>query len=164
MIVIASTLGGDIMDDAEKKRLWHEYAKEREAFEDDYNIFSGITTDFQEQLRILMKKKNKTAEKVAEKVGISPKTLSQYRNGRYAPSMQTLMSICMVLELDIKQSTALLTSLGFCFLGTSKEHYAYLYLLDKYRKASLEKCNEVLTGLGVDYRHQLHPRKTKKAE
>lgn len=153
-----------MMDNAEKKRLWNEYTAERKQFEADYNLFSGITTDFQEQLNRLIKAKKKTGEEVAAKVGISAKTLSHYRHGRYAPSMQTLMSICMVLGLDIKQSTALLTSLGFCFLGTSREHYAYLYLLDKYRGASLEKCNEVLTGLEIDYRYQLHPRKVKKEE
>ena len=141
------------------EKLWKAYTKARIEFEHDYNLFSGITTDFQQQLSFLLKMKKTTAEKVAGEIGIEAKTLSRYRHGRNAPSMQVLIAICMVLNLDIKQSTVLLTSLGFCFLGTSKEHYAYMRLIENHRGASIVECNKILTGLHIDKKYHLYPRK-----
>lgn len=155
------------LEDSEKKEikaLWTQYTTARMEFERDYSLFSDMTTDFQQQLRILLKAKGKTALEIAEEVGISPKTLSRYNHGAHAPSMPTLIAICMALGLDIKQSTALLTTLGFCFLGTSREHYAYMRLIEQHRGASIEECNRILTGLHIDKKYQLYPRKAKQEE
>ena len=169
------------------RELREKYEQARKAFEEDYNIFSGQVTDFQKQIKYLMKKKNKireeklladgtdpdnlsdndrrkygielTVENIAYEVGIGVRTLSSYNNGHRAPSMNTLIAICIVMRLDIKQATALLASLGVCFSGCSKEHYAYMYLLENHRGKTIKECNEILLGLGVDKQYLLHPRK-----
>lgn len=171
----------------EIKVLWEKYADARATFEANYNLFAGMTTSFQQQLNYLIKAKNRTQTVVARAVGIDARTLRGYSAGRSAPSMPTLISICIVLDLDVKQAAALLTSLGYCFLGTSKEHYAYLYLIEwnhnnwvqqpdtlkkktlKERKVpeaeveelktKLKKCNEILTGFHIEERFHLKPRK-----
>lgn len=105
-----------------------------------------------------------TVENIAAEVGIEPETLSHYNNGHRAPSMNTLMAICIVMRLDIKQTTALLASLGFCFLGCSREHYAYMYLLENHRGKTIQECNEILLGLKIDKKHLLLPRKKRGKE
>lgn len=178
------------------RELREKYEQARKAFEEDYNIFSGQVTTFQEQIKYLMKKKNEirkeklradgkvskdlqnpdflsdddrrkygielTENNIAKEVGIEERTLSSYSNGHRAPSMNTLIAICIVMRLDIKQATALLASLGVCFSGCSKEHYAYMYLLENHRGKTIKECNEILLGLGVDKQYLLHPRKKAK--
>lgn len=141
--------------------IWQEYAEARKAFESDFDIFSQEAMDFQQKLTRLIKAKNTTAAKIAEEVGIQEKTLSGYRHGKKCPSMPVLIGICMALELDIKQSMELLASLGFCFLGCRREHYAYVYLITEHRGASIAECNEILAGLNIEPRYFLKPRNKK---
>lgn len=155
------------MNKEEIKSLWEKYADARKKFEEDYNLYSGQVTDFQEQLRYLIDEKNKatkgdkkiTYASLAKEIGISKDTLTRYNSGHYAPSINTLMMICMVLKLDLKQAAALLESLGFTFMGTRREHYAYMYLLEHHRGAPIKECNDILAGLHIDERYQLRPRK-----
>lgn len=152
---------------AELKELWRKYEKARKEFEKEFNIFSGQVTTFQEQLQYLITVKNDldgtdwTKTSLAREAGISPKTIVRYTSGHFAPSMSTLMSICIILQLDIPQATALLTSLGFCFLGTRREHYAYMYLLQNCKGKSIDECNEILTGLHIDPKYHLTSKKLK---
>ena len=151
----------------EMEKLWRDYVEARNKFEQDYNIFSGQVTSFQEQLDYLIDAYNinhsdkMSKATIARAIGISEQTLSLYSSGHHAPSMNTLIAICIVLKLDIKQASALLTSLGFCFLGTRREHYAYMYLLENCRGKSIEDCNKILTGLYIEEKYQLYPRKKK---
>ena len=158
----ASIIG--TVEEKSARELWDKYAEARAEFEKEYNIFSGQTTDFQEQLRYLIDAKNATEnstitfESLAADIGISVKTLSRYNNGHYAPSINVLVMICISLKLDLKQSTALATSLGICFQGTNRAHYAYMYLLEKHRGETIAECNKILTGLHISKRDQLYPR------
>lgn len=137
-------------------KLRETYKKERENFQAEYDLYSKTEMDFQKKLTIILEQREKTAEELAEDVGIEPETLSRYRNGN-GPSFEVLVAICIALELDIKQSAALFSSLGYSFLGTSKEHYAYAYLIEKHSGEKISKCNEILTGLGIDIDDQLYP-------
>lgn len=137
-------------------KLQRQYKAEREAFLDDYRLYSEMEMEFQEKLAIILEKKKITADKLAERVGIASETLSRYRSGN-GPSFEVLVAICVALGLDIKQSTALFSSLGYSFLGTSKEHYAYAYLIENHSGKTAGQCNEVLTGLGISVDYHLYP-------
>ena len=137
--------------------LKEKYKEECKSFLDDYDTYKESVLDFQKKLSVFMKKAKKTAHNIAEEVGIQPETLSRYRTGVKAPGIETLVAICVALHLDIKQSQELFNSLGYSFLGTSKEHYAYIYLIEKHRGKSVSQCNEILTGLGIDIDFQLYP-------
>jgi len=144
---------------AEKKRideLCEKYEIERKAFQSDYNLYAEMEMDFQEKLTVILEKKDKTAECLAGQVGIAPETLSRYKSGN-GPSFEVLVAICIVLKLDIKQSAALFSSLGYSFLGTSKEHYAYAYLIENYSGKTINECNEILTGLKIGVDYHLYP-------
>jgi transcriptional regulator with XRE-family HTH domain len=52
-------------------------------------------------LRLFREKINKNQGEVAHKAGISTSMLSQIERGAAAPSVDTLVAVCMVLELDV---------------------------------------------------------------
>lgn len=149
----------EVFTEAEMKRLWEKYSDERQKFEYRYNLFSGMTTNFKEQLGLAMKVNGVTFEELAEKIGVSAKTVRRYNDGHNAPSMQMLVAICIALHLDTKQSTSLLATLGRCFQGTRKEDYAYMYLIEQHSGKSIDECNKILVDLNIDKKHRLYPRK-----
>lgn len=148
----------EIFTQEEMEKRWKRYSKARQDFEHRYNLFSGMTTDFREQLSLVMKVEDVTFEELAEKIGVSSKTISRYNSGHNAPSMQMLVAICIALHLDTKQSTALLASLGRCFQSTRKEDYAYMYLIENHSGKSIEECNCILSDLGISKSFWLYPR------
>lgn len=154
----------EVFTQAEMKKLWERYSAERQDFEYRYNLFSGMTTNFKEQLELVMEVNGVTVEKLAEMIGASTRTVSRYSEGHNAPSMQMFVAICIALRLDTKQSTSLLATLGRCFQGTRKEDYAYMYLIEHYSGKSIDECNKFLADLGIDKKHRLYPRTKKSAE
>lgn len=147
-----------IYTEAEMKKRWERYSAERQEFEYKYNLFTGMTTSFQEQLKLAMDVKDMTYEKLADKIGVSVRTITRYKDGHNAPSIQMLVAICIVLNLDTKQATALLSSLGRCFLGTKKEDYAYMYLIENHSGKTIDECNEILADLNISKKYRLYPR------
>lgn len=135
------------------------YEKDQNQFEADYKTTSSITSSFQEILKKLMDQKHMTIEQLAEQVGLNPRTIGRYREGTYAPGLQVVIAICMVLNLDIKQSYELMGGLGLSLFGSRKEHCAYLYLLQNYRGASISRCNSILRSLGISEAYLLYSRK-----
>lgn len=139
------------------RTLQEKYKEEYKLFQTDYDTYKDTVFDFQKKLTVFMKKAKKTAEQIADEVKIAHETLSRYRTAEKVPGIETLVAICVALHLDIKQSQELFNSLGYSFLGTSKEHYAYIYLIQNHRGKSVCECNEILTGLGIDVKYQLYP-------
>lgn len=136
--------------------LRKKYEDERKAFQTDYDLYGKTEIDFQEKLAIILGEKKVTAEDLAEQVGVAPETLSRYRSGN-GPSFEVLVAMCVALGLSIKQSAGLFSSLGYSFLGVSKEHYAYAYLIENYKGKTASECNEILTGLGISVDCHLYP-------
>lgn len=136
-----------------------EYEKGREQFEADYKTTCGITMSFIDILKKLMTDTGSTVDLLAEKTGLNPRTIKRYRAGTYAPGLQVAIAFCMVLNLDLRQSYELIRGLGLSLFGSRREHYAYLYLLQNYRGASIQKCNEILRSLGIDEAYLLYSRK-----
>lgn len=161
MSVIIPKETKEIFTEAEMKKRWERYSAERQEFEYKYNLFTGMTTNFQEQLKLAMKVRGVTYQDLAEEIGISVRTITRYNDGHNAPSMQMLIAVCIALHLDTKQATALLSSLGRCFLGTKKEDYAYMYLIEKHSGKSIDECNKILADLGIEKKHRLYPRSRK---
>ena len=153
------------IDPKKREELLLKHKAEREAFDKDFETYSKIERNFQEKLRILMEERNITMLQLAEEIRVSPKTLSRYVNIHSSPSKEVLAAICIALKLDVRQSTALASSLSASFSGTDRTDYAYLYLIENYRnnpEATVDYCNEVLAGLGIDDRNLLGSRMKKK--
>lgn len=143
--------------------LREKYENDREVFKADYKLYAETEIDFQERLSNIIKEKKKTSkgvpitqEYIAEQVGISPTTLSNYKKNK-GPSFNVLVAICIAMELDMKQSASLFSSLGYSFLGTSREQYAYAYLIENHRGKTVAECNNILVALDIGVEYLLYP-------
>lgn len=67
----------------------------------------------------------------------------------YKPTLKTLVSICVGLQLPFKTSEELLR-LGGYVLNTSLEHQAYQCILTEFQGCTIYECNDVLAELDVD--------------
>ncbi len=135
------------------------YAADQKRFEEDYAVTSAITSTFQTLLKELMSLKGMTIEQLADEVGINARTIGRYREGTYAPGLQVAVAICMALKLDVRQATELVTRLGLSLLGTRRESYAYLYVLQHYQGVKISEANLILRCLGVGEAYLLYSRK-----
>lgn len=85
----------------------------------------------------------------AEKTGLSIRTYNRImKNDLSNPTLQTVMAICIGLQLRPELSERLLEKAGFR-LNTSFLHLAYRKLLTTYIGHSIEACNELLVALGL---------------
>jgi transcriptional regulator with XRE-family HTH domain len=55
------------------------------------------------RIKELMQEKKWSREKLAEAVGVSVTTISNINSGQYSPSLDTLMKIAEVLEVDVRE-------------------------------------------------------------
>ena len=67
-----------------------------------YNDPKSIQEFIQQKLGETRKNKAITQDELASFIGISPKTLSDIENNRRGISIKTLIKICGVLKIDIK--------------------------------------------------------------
>lgn len=56
-----------------------------------------------QKLRELRKAKKYTLVQVAERLGVTHKTLANYETGNHKPSHTTLLKLCMIYNYDIGQ-------------------------------------------------------------
>ena len=80
-------------------------------------------------------------------------------NNEYVPSLETVITLCMVYNLDIQMAETLLMTLGVTFKKTDKKHNAYSLLLTKHRGKNIYECNEILEQLGVERKDWLGRKK-----
>lgn len=64
-------------------------------FKDNEKIYLG------QAIRNKRLEKRATQEEIAKQIGLSRNYLSDIENGRYMPSVETLIKIASVLELDL---------------------------------------------------------------
>ena len=101
-------------------------------------------------LKGLMEKQRVTVETLAERCGISPKTIQRLRNDEECKTtLETLVALCVGLKLEPPASYDLIGKSRFSFIASEK-HMAYRFLLDGYYTHTLPECNELLAGLGID--------------
>jgi len=101
-------------------------------------------------LKGLMERQRVTVETLAERCGISPKTIQRLRNDEECKTtLETLVALCVGLKLEPPASYDLIGKSRFSFIASEK-HMAYRFLLDGYYTHTLPECNELLAGLGID--------------
>ena len=93
----------------------------------------------------------------AEVTGLGPSTYDRIKSKStfYVPSLTTFMTLCKVYDLNSSLAKVLRSSYGYDFNPNSREHQAYIYLLDNCRGASLSYCNSVLKSLGIEKKYYL---------
>ena len=86
-----------------------------------------------------------------EKTLLSGKTFSRIKSGNlHKPTLDTVMAICIGLDLGVIYGDPLLRSAGYVLSGTvSPMHIAYYAMLTTFRGFTIFECNEILAALGV---------------
>lgn len=141
-------------------------------FQFDYEYTSRHTKSFSAIMKEIIEKEKATyfnakGEKIhdqisdrntfAEATGLGPSTYDRIKSGsdNYVPSLKTLMTLCMVYQLNMTMVRELRRSYGYDFNAKDRTHQAYIYLLVCCRGKSLNYCNQVLRALGVEEKYYL---------
>lgn len=113
----------------EDSMLWGEY-------------FYGMSDDFQEAIRDIMKKKGITQESLAFELGVDRKVLYSFLNSR-EPSLEHLVGVCVALKLPYFVSMKLIQNAGSS-LRRSELHHLYRQFLMQADRLTVERCNDIL--------------------
>lgn len=99
--------------------------------------------DLSEMIKKLMKDNGIKEEDLAARSGLSEKTIQRLRNQKIVPTIETMVQLCIGLQLDPILSECLMQAAGVQFMD-SDLHRAYKVLLDTYYPYSVEYCNSLL--------------------
>ncbi len=104
---------------------------------------------FSELLKKYMKEKSITVAKLAERAGVSDKTIQRMRNrDDYKPKPMTLVVICVGLQLSPLKSEQLFQICGYQF-SNSEEDRAYSFVINNLYYYSIPAINKFLTKYGI---------------
>lgn len=124
-------------------------SNEQKEFEKYYNLASNHNITFGQHMQKLLQECNITDKfDFQERTKLSPHFYLDIQKDNYVPSMKTLVSICIGLELDIGMANILLASLARSFKIESRRDYAYQYVIQYHSGLGIETANGVLRELG----------------
>lgn len=122
----------------------------KEQFEESYYILCSINETFDVKMEKIFKLKKINAAIFVERTGLLRQYYSHFRAKKYIPRMDTFISMCMGLNLDLPTAESLLDSLRLGFEKTNRIHCAYMFLLTHYQGLCIDSCNEILCSLGIN--------------
>lgn len=143
---------------------YDEWEKIVKQFERDFANSTKYNKSFTEMIGEVLE--GETYMSFAEKTKLCANQLYRLRkrvDEKDPPQRNTLISVCVAYDLDLMMTLALLNSLGLDFNRFNKRDYAYTFLLTRCRGKSIDECNEILKGLGIEKRYWLgaYARKTR---
>ncbi|WP_307973646.1 helix-turn-helix transcriptional regulator [uncultured Megasphaera sp.] len=110
-------------------------------------MMNELPRNYPDALVWLMKQKNITVEQLAEKAMVDSKTISRMRTkADYKPTLETVVAICIALQLDSDVSFELLKMAGRHLDCCSSERDCMLRCLLKQGCSSVQECNEILSS------------------
>jgi len=141
-----------------------------EKFTKNYEIQCEAFPPYHETIKLLMKKKKITNQKLAEISGLAPRTITAFRTGEwknnkgevcknYRPKYNDMVAFCIACDIDLDTAAQLLNSAGLTFSKTNLIHKAYCFVLAKCEGRTIEECNDVLRQLNVEEKYLLRENK-----
>lgn len=125
-------------------------------FEEIYAVSTAVQKPFGDAVLEVMRIKGlKGAEAFSEKTGLNRNIYYTMQKADCNIELNLVISICIGFELDTVSTQLLLQSAGLGFNLNNKIHRAYLYIVEYYKDATLEVCNEILECLGIPKSKQL---------
>ncbi len=86
-----------------------------------------------------------SVEKLAERAGISSKTIQRIRSEfDYKPQLGTVISICVGLQLPPPLGEDLVVKSGYAFMPGNQKHILYQWILSGMYLKSIDECNELM--------------------
>lgn len=107
------------------------------------DLAKKLPRDLAGMLKELMKDKGVKEEDLAARSGLSEKTIQRLRHQKIAPTVETMVQLCIGLQLDPILSEYLMQAAGVHFMETDL-HRAYKVLLNSFYLYSVEYCNSLL--------------------
>ncbi len=107
-----------------------------------------LPNDFGKALKKLMKCKKITNEELAERIQMSPETISKYRNNKMKPTLGAVIALCVGLDLPLCFSECLVALSGKTLRSNKDEEVCYQYFLAYSRQWTVPLCNETLVKNG----------------
>ena len=109
------------------------------------NIARKLPTTFADTLIAHMERLKCSVEVLADRALIAAKTIQRMRNDiKYQSKIETVVAVCIGLQLHPILSVDLLTKAGFVLKSYEPEHIIYHLLLNTKYKSSIYECNEIL--------------------
>ena len=128
-----------------------EFVKQFIQYYEDMLILEGGSEPpetFSSLLKFYMKKKGVTEEELAERTGISVRTIQRMRNEEIHYRLTQVVAICIALHLDPIVSNKMVMLSGNIFQNT-KQDQMYKHLLDVAYEESVMDCNMILNCCGL---------------
>jgi hypothetical protein len=111
-------------------------------------VVDNLPASFCNSLKMLMKWRGITVEQLAEKSLVSPKTIQRMRNKpEHNWGIETLISVCIGLQLPPYISTSLIKKAGLHFRAGEKG-ITYAHLLATHYRSPIFEFNEYLEAAG----------------
>lgn len=80
---------------------------------------------------------------------IAPRSIQRMRmDCKYMPSLETVIALCIALQLPPYLSYDLIHKAGFS-LKYTKKHMVYHWLLHMHWQSSVDDCNKILVACGL---------------
>ncbi len=116
-----------------------------------HQTVSAHTMNFADTLTGYMDLFNITIPELVEDTGISERTIKNYRNGKSAPTLEYILSICVAMGLSPQTSRDLLRATHFTFDASEGQPYeAYSFIIDYMTvDYSVREVNEYLRKKGI---------------
>ena len=111
------------------------------------------SVDVFEGFMICFKLRKWNATRFCENTGLSQTIFSKinkktYKNGQF-PSLQSVIAICVALQISLDFSIFLLNHCGYSLTG-SKRDRCYKYILTRYEQFDIDKANRFLIENGFE--------------
>ncbi len=126
-----------------------ELKKFHEEFVEEGQHLSRTTQTFSQAVYGHIKRKGYNKVVFTDKTLLSEKTYDRIKNNELNnPTLETVVAICIGLELGPTYSEEILRLAGYT-LNNTPQQLAYKKLIHSYRGHSIYECNEVLEALGL---------------
>lgn len=125
-------------------------ASMKEEFEESYKILCAVNAPFYENMKKIFEIKEMNVNKFVERTHLHKRFYKDFTKEGYIPRMDTFISMCMGLNLDLATAESLLASMRLGFDKTDRRHCAYMFLLTRYQGLGIEDCNGILRDLGYN--------------
>lgn len=141
-----------IKEQKEKKEARKEAKKQEiiEDFEKAYAVSTAVQKPFGEAILEIMRIKGfKGPSDFMKCTGLNRNIYTTMQKPDNNIELDLVISICVGFKLDTVSTRLLLESAGLGFNMNNRIHRAYLYIIEYFKDADIETCNEILEYLGV---------------
>ena len=127
------------------------FDEHREQFKSDYQIAQKTKLPFAKIIGIIFSAKHLNVSIFCDATGQDANAYYRLIGEKpYRPWKKTIVSLCIIFKIDVISYLRLLEAAGYSFDPVDKTDYAYIFILQNFRGAEIELCNNFLAEIGLD--------------